>query len=292
MSAANTRLELGAVDAVGVDEADLRRSRQVVLEPRDVEDRMVHARRRRRRDRRPPRAGRRCRCRPLLPVSLTARYGRDDPPRVDQVVRRVEQLGAVEKERTLLREEQRAARIERELAGVGLDLREVRVDRAVQRQVRRHAPAHVAAELRPAGVVAPAVAGRRAVGVRRRDRIEIEHQAAAQVGEAVERARLREERALGAQRRRPAVLVAAALHAAQDVERPRLHAVGGEAQRLERDRDLDLVAVVGQPPLRLEDVVGREVGDLASALERAEQRRRRGCRCLRPARRRPGCRAG
>ena len=91
------------------------------------------------------------------------------------------------------------------------------------------------------------------------------------LGEAVERAGLREERALGAQRRRPAVLVPAALHAPDDVDRPRLHAVGGETQRLERDRDLDLVAFVGDASLRVVDVVGRQVGDLASALQPAEQ---------------------
>ena len=118
----------------------------------DVEHRMVDAGRRRRRivDRREQRdvgAG-------ALAGQLDGGDRRRDPPRVDQVVRRVEQLGAVEEERPLLGKEQRAARIERELAGVGLDLREVRVDRAVQRQVRRHAPADVAAELRPAGVVA------------------------------------------------------------------------------------------------------------------------------------------
>src|SRR5262249_8381660 len=82
---------------------------------------------------------------------------------------------------------------------------------------------------------------------------------------------LREERALRPQRRRPAVFLPAALHAARDVQAPRLDARGGKAKRLERDRDLDLVAVVGDPALRFVDVVRCEVGRLAAALERAER---------------------
>ena len=78
---------------------------------------------------------------------------------------------------------------------------------------------------------------------------------------------LREEGALRALGRRPAVLDTAALHAAQHVQRPRLHRVGGEAQRLERNRDLDLEAVRRQPAFRLEHIVGREVRVLASDLE-------------------------
>ena len=261
---------VAAVDAVGVDEADLRRSRQVVLKARDVEDRAIDAAGRRRRvvDRREQGdVGARA-----VSRQLDGRQRRRNPPRVDQIVRRGEELGAVQEERALLRKEERAARVERELGGVRLHLREVGVDRAVQRQVRRETPAHVAAELGAARVVVPPIACRDTIRVRGHHRIQIEHQAPVQVGQAVDRSRLREERALGAQGRHPAVLLAAALHAAHDVERPRLHAVGGIAQRLERDGDLDLVAVGGQPPFRLIHVVGREVGDLAAALERAEER--------------------
>ena len=139
----------GAVDPVGVDEADLRGARQVVLDARDGEQRMIDAagRGRRivhRRQQRDIGAG-------ALAGQLDRGQRRGDPARVDQVVGRVEQLGAVEKERALLRKEQRAARIEGELTSVGLDLREIRIDGAVQRQVRRDPPADVAAELGAAG---------------------------------------------------------------------------------------------------------------------------------------------
>ena len=55
------------------------------------------------------------------------------------------------------------------------------------------------AEVRQDLVVAPPG---RAVGVRRRDRVEIEYEPAPQIAQAVERARLREKRALRSQRRR------------------------------------------------------------------------------------------
>ena len=61
--------------------------------------------------------------------------GLHDPPRVDQLARRVELLDPVEKEGPLLGEEERGAWIEDELAGIGFDLREIRMEGAVERQV-------------------------------------------------------------------------------------------------------------------------------------------------------------
>jgi hypothetical protein len=52
------------------------------------------------------------------------------------------------------------------------------------------------------------------------------------------------------------------LHLAGDVDSPPLLLRRLEAEALERDPDLDLVAVVGQTPLRLEHEVGAQVGGL------------------------------
>ena len=123
-------------------------------------------------------------------------------------------------------------------------------------------------------VVAPGVrsGGRGAVGFRRDDGIEIEHEAAREIAESLERARLGEKRRAASDRRRPRVLVPPALHTPHDVHTPALHAVGREPERLERNLDLDLVAGRGHASFRREDVVGRQVCDLAAALERAEKR--------------------
>ena len=180
------------------------------------------------------------------PVSLAAAERRDDAARVDQVVGRRELLDAVEEERPLVGEEQRLARIELELPGVGLDLREVGVDRPVHRQGLGHAPAHVEAEVGPRAVVVPAIADGvpRAVDPRGRHRVEIEHQAAAQVVQPVERAGLRQKRRALPPGRRPAVLDALAGADPGDVQPPGLLGARLVAQALERDAELDLEAAV------------------------------------------------
>ena len=66
-------------------------------------------------------------------------------PRVDQLAWRIELLDAVQEERPLLGEEERRSGIEDELPCVGLDLREVWMERAVEREIFRHPPTHVAA---------------------------------------------------------------------------------------------------------------------------------------------------
>ena len=113
--AAEHAVRVAAVDAVGIDEADLRRATQLTLQPRDVEHRMIAAasptptRRR-------PRTGSATSVARRFAGELRRRERRDDAARVDQVVRRRELLDAVEEERPLLGEEQRLARIEHELA--------------------------------------------------------------------------------------------------------------------------------------------------------------------------------
>src|SRR2546427_9757418 len=79
-----------------------------------------------------------------------------DPPGVNEILRHLEQLAGLEEEGSLLREEERLAWIERELAGVRFDLREIGFDRAVEIEVVGETPTHVAAHLRVAGVVAVA----------------------------------------------------------------------------------------------------------------------------------------
>ena len=135
------------------------------------------------------------------------------------------------------------------LSDVGLDLREVRVDGAVERQSGREAPRHVEADLR-CGVVRPgAGAVRRAVQPAGRDRVQLEQQAAVQVGESFEAPRLGEERRVGAHRRSPRVLVARVLDLADHVDPPALRVGGLIADALERQADLDLVAPVRDPAL-------------------------------------------
>ena len=110
-------------------------------------------------------------------------------------MRRVELLEPVEEERTLLREEQRLPRIDHELAGVRLHLGEIGPHGAVEREIVRDAPPHVAAELRRARCVTPSrPAAGAPVDLPRHDRIEVEHESAVESGQAVERSRLPEER--------------------------------------------------------------------------------------------------
>ena len=71
---------------------------------------------------------------PNLPVTLPPAIGLDDPPGVDQLVGRREELDALEEERPLLGEEQREALVDRHLARVGLHLAEVGVHGGVERQ--------------------------------------------------------------------------------------------------------------------------------------------------------------
>ena len=66
----------------------------------------------------------------------------DDDPGVHQVDRRVEVVGPFQEERPGLGEEEIELLVDAQPQHVGLDLREVGVDGAVQAHVRRDAPAH------------------------------------------------------------------------------------------------------------------------------------------------------
>ena len=97
-----------------------------------------------------------------LARELRRRHGLRDAPRVDQPTGRGKLLLAFEKERSSFGEEDLHAGIVGELRGIGLDLREVRVGRAGQREVAGDAPSHAAAKFGPAAAVAPSAAGRNA----------------------------------------------------------------------------------------------------------------------------------
>ena len=147
---------------------------------------------------------------------------------------------------------------------VRLDLREVGIGRGVEVEVVGDAPPDAAAQLGIAPRVVPAGGARRARGPRRERRIELEHQPAPQLGQADQVARLRQERRARPLGRRPRVLGARVLHLAGHVDAPPLLLRRLEAEALERNPDFDLVAVVGEPALRIEHEVGTEVGNLAA----------------------------
>ena len=88
-----------------------------------------------------------------------AREEQIDGPRLSQL----EELRVLEEERALLGKEQREPR-QVDLLLVGLDLREVGVDRDIERQVGAHAPLDV--ETHVAGSTTVSVRERRVVGHR------------------------------------------------------------------------------------------------------------------------------
>ena len=121
-------IEARPIDPVGVHEAERVLPADVAAEPQRVEQGMigaavrsiaaVHARERG--DRR----------RAHLSGELQRRNRIEQPARVDQRHRRVEQLQSIEEERPLLGEEQRGSGVELDLRHVRLDLREIGPGRA------------------------------------------------------------------------------------------------------------------------------------------------------------------
>ena len=195
-----------------------------------------------------------------LPGELDARHRVLQPARVDEPVGGVEAVDALEEEGPLLGEEEGEALVARDLPHIGLDVGEVGVHGGVEREVGAHAPAQVAPHLR-IGAVAPGVAPvGRAVQRRGHGRREVDHHAPGEVAQADQPPRLAEERCGAPQRGRPGVGVPRVLHLADDVDAPALHVGRLVADALEGDVELDLVAVVGEPAPRIEDVVRREVG--------------------------------
>ena len=191
--------------------------------------------------------------------------------RVDEPVGGVEVLHPLEKEGALFREEQGDSRVEGNLTGVRLDLREVRVGRAAERQVVRDAPAHRRAELRVPRLVAPPWGGRRAVHPFCGLGSDIEHEATPQAREPGEGPGLGQERGAPPAGRRPRVQVARVLHLPEDAETPDLLVSGLVANALERDADLHLVAVVGDPALRFVDEIRAEIHGVPHGAEVARQ---------------------
>ncbi len=189
-----------------------------------------------------------------LAGELQRRVGLHDRPRVDERVRHVEPIRALDEERTLLRIEQREPFVGRDLRRVGFDLREVGPHRAVQHEVAAERPAHVAAELRR-GRVVPRVhrrrTARRSIHRVRRLRIHLDDLSVSHAGEIGQRARLRDERRRRSLGRRPRLLVAVVLHVAVDLQSPPLRRPQRIAQAAERNPDLDFVARFGDAAVRL-----------------------------------------
>ena len=253
-----------ALRAVRERHAELRPRADVALQPRDGEHRMSVA---------VGRAGgavdgvQHADVEPRqLARDLRGSHGLHDAACVDEVLRRIEELRAVEEEWALLGEEQRLARVEDDLAGVGFNLGEVGIDRTVQREVVADSPPEIAADTRMLGVVAP----RRSCGSRPARRAlsdlggDVEDQSAPQLGETLKRPRLTQERGVVAPSRRPAVFAPRVLDRPHRIEAPRLRIGALILEALERHAHLDFVAVLGEPSLRLEDEVGVEIGKLAA----------------------------
>ena len=97
--------------------------------------------------------------------------------------------------------------------------------------------------------------------MRRELGIQVEHQAAVQVGEPGELARLDQEARAGAHHRRPGVLVAGVLGDPHHLQPPVLRIGALVADALEGNPDLDLVAPGGQMPPGLVNEIGAEVDD-------------------------------
>ena len=259
---AGNAIVVRAGDAVGVRHADARLVADVALRPHDVEVRRVVAARR---QARVIAGGQHADVQAGDGAGELERALRlCDATRVDQVVRNVELLEPVEKERPLLGKEERLPRIDHELPGVRLHLGKVGKHGSVHRQIVGHAPPDVPTELRPRMRVCPTGRTRRTGRFARDNRIQIEHEAAIESAESVERAALREKRRVRALCRRPTVLEARVLHLAHDVDVPALLVRRLKFETFERNAKLDLVAVFGEPSFRREHKVLTQVGRRAA----------------------------
>src|SRR6267142_5007626 len=251
-----------ALDAVGVHHADARSMSQATLRAHDVEDRVIGTARG---------------CELLIDgrqepdvgsVGVAGQLdGRDRlhySPGIDQVLRHLKQLAALEEERAFLGKEERLARIERELTGVRFDLREIGLDRAVQVEIVGDAPPHVPADLRIPRVVGVAGRGWGTGGLAGRFGIDVDDQATVHPREADQISRLPDERRVCPARREPRILKTRVLDLAHDVEAPVLRLLRPVAETLERYAHLDFVTPRRDAPARLKDVVRTEVRLLPS----------------------------
>ena len=188
---------------------------------------------------------------------------RGDRPRVDRLDRGREQLHALEEERPLLGVEEREALVRRDLRHVRLDLREVGVDRRVERVVGVRDPLGVDA----AGDVGRAVdergagaAAREGLLLGREVRRDDDVVAGGEARQAGERVGAADEAVAAARQRHREDLVAELPRVvAEEHDPPGLRAGPGVAQRGERDADLEHPAVLGDPPRRVPVEVGRGV---------------------------------
>src|SRR5690606_9915723 len=211
-----------------------------------------------------------------LAGDLAADPGIRDLAGVDELARRREELDPLQEERPLLREEEREPLVDRDLAGVGLDLAEVGVDRRTERDVREP-DAEVHADVGLERLATELAARGDTLPVRRcgHERLGLEDDASPEVVQPLERPGLGEEARAREPGVGPSVDVSRALDPALDLEAPALRAGPGVAEALERDPDLDDVAVARQAALRLEPVVG-------APIHRAAEAAARGARALGP----------
>jgi len=187
-----------------------------------------------------------------------------DHPRIEQVQPGVEVVRALEKKRPLFREKEGEACVDGKLDRIGLDLREIGVDRASEGDIRGHAPGAGDPELRVPVVfdlhrireIRPLLGCGTCQG---RYQLEV-----ASAGRALETDHLLllGEIAVGAALAGEETDVVA-LHpwvGADRVDPPDLWSVDIlESELVERDSDLHLVPEVRQAPSRLPDRVPRDV---------------------------------
>lgn len=163
--------------------------------------------------------------------------------------------------------------VHRHLASVGLHLAEVGVERGVEGEAGEAEPqidAGVRVQIVADEPVARVAA---AVGGGGHERLSLDRHPTLQVSQSAERALLAQEAGVRPPNVGPGVGVTGALDDAGDVEAPHLGPVPRVAETLERNADLDLVAALGDAPLRLPGEVGiliatsrNEAADLAGAL--------------------------
>src|ERR1051326_9478567 len=100
--------------------------------------------------------------------------------------------------------------------------------------------------------VPPSARARCAGRFSRHDGIHIEHEAAVDSAQSVDRARLSEKRGIRASSRSPRILESGMLHLPNDVQVPTLCISRLIFDTFKRNPDLDLVSIVGHAALRRE----------------------------------------
>src|SRR5206468_2755207 len=104
-------------------------------------------------------------------------------------------------------------------------------------------------------IVGPAPRARRTAESLRHGRIHVKHESAREPAQSVESAGLPQKGCIRALRRRPRIFVSGVLYFTDDVDVPALFVARLILEALERNPDLDFVAVRSQPPFRREDEI-------------------------------------